>query len=258
MIWPKTKFYVRIVYNVLTKEVKMNTILFDLDGTLLPMDTKKFENIYFQELCLHFKDIIPKDKLINYVWQSTAAMVNNSGLKTNEEVFYESFGNYVGGNIQSFIDEFNTFYDTSFLKVRESVNDVAAIQESVRILKEKGYNLVVATNPLFPEKAIFQRIRWAGFNVTEFSYVSTFEKNHYCKPQLNYYKEILKDIGRTPEECLMVGNDVQEDLVAGKLGIKTFLIKDNILHRTDDEILCDYMGSYADFLSFINTLPDIN
>lgn len=236
----------------------MNTVLFDLDGTLLSMDTKLFEKVYFQELCEYFKDILPRDKLISHIWESTLAMVNNTELRTNEEVFYEEFGKNVGGNTNLFFEKFNEFYDTSFHKVKNFVKFEPSINDSVRILKEKGYTLVIATNPLFPQKAIHHRIRWAGFSPEDFSYISTFEKNHYCKPQLHYYKEILKDIKKEPQECLMVGNDVQEDLIASKLGIKTFLIKDNIIHRTDEDIEYDYCGSYNDFYKFVQKLPGVN
>jgi FMN phosphatase YigB (HAD superfamily) len=135
------------------------------------------------------------------------------------------------------------------------VLDIKCIKESVSILKLKGYTVVLATNPLFPEKAIHHRIRWAGFEPEDFSYISTFEKNHYCKPELKYYEEILKDIDKKPYDCLMVGNDVEEDIIAKKLGLTTYLITNNILHRTDEEIITDYSGEYEDFYKFASELP---
>jgi len=235
----------------------MNTILFDLDGTLLPIDMQLFEKIYFQELCLYFKDLLPSDKLIKFIWDSIKSMVQNLENKTNEKVFFESFREKVNDDITIFENRFNEFYDSNFHKVKEAVKDIPAIRESIKILKDKGYNLVIATNPLFPKKAIYYRIEWAGLNPEDFIYITTFEKNHYCKPQLLYYEEILKDIKKLPEECLMVGNDVQEDLVAAKLGIKTYLITDNILNRGKDKIISDYIGNYEDFLKFVKKLPRI-
>jgi FMN phosphatase YigB (HAD superfamily) len=235
----------------------MNTILFDLDGTLLPMDMKLFEKIYFSELCTYFKDILPPEKLTEYIWKSTTAMVKNTELRTNEEVFFEDFKKNVGENIAIFEDRFNIFYDTNFQKVKDSVKEVPAIKESVRLLKSKGYDIVIATNPLFPRKAIYHRIKWAGFEPEEFMYISSFEQNHYCKPQVHYYSEVLEHIGKNPEECMMIGNDVQEDLVASKLGIKTYLITDNVLHRNNEEIQSDYIGNYDDFLNFVKELPSI-
>jgi FMN phosphatase YigB (HAD superfamily) len=125
-------------------------------------------------------------------------------------------------------------------------------------LKSKGYKLVIATNPLFPLKAILHRINWAGLDPDDFIYISSYEKNHYCKPQVKFYEEVLNGIGRKPEECMMVGNDVQEDLISGSLGVKTFLIKDYLLHRTNEPIKTDYSGSYEDFYQFVDALPLAN
>jgi FMN phosphatase YigB (HAD superfamily) len=235
----------------------MNTILFDLDGTLLPMDINVFMKIYFDEMGTFFSDLIQPKDLINNIWASTETMIKNIENKTNEDVFMEDFGGRITGDLEIFKQRFNEFYDTAFLNVKKSIFEAPYIKESVGLLKEKGYTLVVATNPLFPLKAIKHRIKWAGFEPEDFSYITSYEKNHYCKPQIKFYEEILKDIGKTPEECFMIGNDVQEDLIAGKLGIKTFLINDYLLHRTKDEIVSDYQGSYEDFYNFSNNLPTI-
>jgi len=54
----------------------------------------------------------------------------------------------------------------------------------------------------------------------------------------------------------MVGNDVQEDLPAQQLGIKTYLIEDCLIHRGGD-FATDYRGTYADFYMFSQLLPSI-
>jgi FMN phosphatase YigB (HAD superfamily) len=236
---------------------KLNTILFDLDGTLLSMDMILFEKIYFQELAKDFADIMSPKELAQNIWSSTKAMVQNIEYKTNEEVFMADFTTRMNMKLPILQKRFETFYDTSFLKIKDLVLDVKCIKESVNILKSKGYTVALATNPLFPENAIHHRIRWAGFEPEEFSYISTFEKNHYCKPQLKYYEEILMDIKKNPSECLMVGNDVQEDLIAKKLGMKTYLITNNLLHRTDEEIVTDYTGEYEDFYKYVQELPSL-
>lgn len=235
----------------------MNTILFDLDGTLLPMDMILFEKLYFEELAKDFADIMSPKELAKNVWSSTKNMVENTEYKTNEEIFMTDFTTRMNMELPFLQERFNSFYDTGFLKIKELVLDIKCIKESVSILKSKGYTVALATNPLFPEKAIHHRIRWAGFEPEDFSYISTFERNHYCKPQLKYYEEILKDIGKEPLDCLMVGNDVQEDLIAKKLGMKTYLITNHMLHRTKEEITTDYTGKYENFYEFVLSLPTI-
>lgn len=235
----------------------INTILFDLDGTLLPMDMKAFEKLYFGAMAEYLKDLIGPKELVKNIWASTNAMIANVEYKTNEEIFMEDFKTRIDGDIVTYKERFDKFYDEEFIKVKAAVYESKLMQESVKLLKEKGYKLVIATNPLFPLKAIHHRIRWAGFEPSEFQYITCYEQNHYCKPQLKYYDEILKEIEKTPEECMMVGNDVQEDLIAGKLGLKTFLIKDCLLHRTEDEIAADYQGDYEGFYEFVKGLPSL-
>jgi len=236
----------------------MNTILFDLDGTLLPMDINAFMELYFRELSYAFKDLINGEELGRNIWASTKVMVENVEERVNEEIFMEDFSRRVNGDIEEYKNRFDEFYDTGFLKVKGSVYESEYIKKSIALLKVKGYNLVIATNPLFPQKAILHRIHWAGLNSEDFSYISSYEKNHYCKPQIKFYEEILKDIGKAAEECMMVGNDVQEDLIAGKLGMKTYLINDHLLHRTKEDIKTDYEGSYEDFYKYVCSLPKIN
>jgi len=234
----------------------IDILLFDLDVTLLPMDIDEFTHMYFRELSKAFSDLIEPERLVKYVWAATMDMINNSGQRTNEEAFMESFAKLVGyDKIQTYKERFDAFYDQGFLNTRQCVKDVQAMKESMRILKEKGYHVAIATNPLFPRKAIVYRIQWAGFKPEDFIYISCFENNRFCKPNVAFYREVLKEIGKQPHQCIMVGNDVQEDLVASALGIKTFLITDYMLHRGGEPIQCTYKGSYEDFYEFVKQLP---
>lgn len=235
----------------------MNTIIFDLDGTLLPVDMKTFMDIYFREIGIHFNELMNGKELVEHVLSSTKAMLTNSENRTNEEIFMEDFTSRISGDIEVYKDKFNSFYDSAYLKVKDSTSETPFIKKSVELLKQKGYHLVIATNPLFPLKAILHRIKWAGLNPDDFIYISSYEKNCFCKPSLKFYKEILRDINQDPSLCLMVGNDVQEDLVAAKLGMETFLIEDYMLHRTEDKIVTNYRGRYEDFYKFVHGLPSL-
>jgi HAD superfamily hydrolase (TIGR01549 family) len=234
----------------------VDTFLFDLDGTLLPMDLDEFTRLYFCEIGREFKDIMEPETLVKYIWSCTKDMISNTERRTNEEVFMDSFAKLVGEDKLNFYRErFDRFYDTAFLKTKKCIGSVPCIRESVYILKDKGYQVAIATNPLFPEKAILHRIRWAGLKPEDFIYISCYERNCYCKPNKEFYEEVLEEIGKKPEQCIMVGNDVQEDLIAGCLGMKTYLITDYLIHRTGEPIKCTYKGTYQDFYRFVMGLP---
>lgn len=235
----------------------LDTFLFDLDGTLLPLDMDLFIKIYFGEMGKDFSDIIDPKKLVDLIWEATGEMVRNTEYKTNEEVFMNKFSQLIEGDLDIYRKRFDAFYDNGFLKSRQAVFDHPMVRSSIELLKEKGYQLVIATNPIFPLKAILHRIQWAGLNADDFIYISSYERNHFCKPQVQFYQEVIEAIGKKPCQCMMVGNDVQEDLVAASLGMKTFLIDNYMIHRTQEEIITTYRGSYEDFYDFVSQLSPV-
>lgn len=212
-------------------------ILFDLDGTLLPMDQDVFVKAYMKGLAAY---MVPHgydpQLLLEGLWKGTGAMVQNDGAKTNEVVFWEVFSAIVGKDARKDEAIFRTFYETEFQKAKAACRFVPRAAEIVRDLKKRGFQVVLATNPLFPAIATQNRIRWAGLTPEDFDLYTTYEHSSSCKPNLAYYREIMAKIGSTPEECLMVGNDVEEDMVAQDLGMKTFLLTDCLINRKKADI----------------------
>lgn len=230
----------------------INTFLFDLDGTLLPMNMKKFIKIYFEELAKKLKEYIPLEKTSEYIWEATKYMVKNIDSEvSNQEAFQIHFDKISNQKFQKLFPILDDFYKNEFVKAKKACSTEPLVREIIDILKEKGYTIVVATNPLFPKRAMLHRIEWAGLQEKEFQLITSYENMHACKPNIQYYREILDIIGKEPEECIMIGNDVQEDLVAGQLDISTFLVEDYIIHREKSIPKCDYKGSYKDLKNLI-------
>lgn len=215
----------------------ITTVLFDLDGTLLPMDQEVFIKDYFGRLA---KKLAPygyePKKLIEAVWAGTKAMVKNTGKKTNEAAFWEAFDKYFGYPASKDASVHQDFYHNEFNAVKNVCGFDPMAARIVGWLKQKNIRLVLATNPLFPSIATENRIRWAGLDPQDFEYFTTFENSHYCKPNLDYYREIMDKLHLKPEECLMVGNDVQEDMVAEQLGMKVFLLTDCLINKAGEDI----------------------
>ena len=236
---------------------KLTTVLFDLDGTLLPIDGEAFEAIYFKGLSSYFLDKYEPKEFIRIIWSATKAMVKDTSSKTNEEAFMEALQLIVNDDITWMQERFNQFYLNEFDQIRLAVTPNVYMQKAVKLLKEKGYRCIIATNPMFPKIAIEKRIIWTGCDRDDFDYVTSFEKNHYCKPQLKFYEEVLNDMNLNAEECLMVGNDINEDMIVSKLNIKTYLITNHVMQN---EVIPDsvtYSGKYENFYEFVENLAPI-
>lgn len=236
----------------------INTFIFDLDGTLLPMDMEVFLNKYFSELSIKFKDLFSQKELTAHVWASTTYMIKNKDpLITNEEAFFSDFYKRISYGPEIISPLFEDFYINDFKRIMTATRQEVIMVEAIKLLKEKGYKVVIATNPIFPELAINQRVQWGGFSIQDFEFITSFEKMHFCKPHLEFYHEVLDKVGKNPDECMMVGNDVEEDMVAKKLGIQTYLIEDCIICRENNKENIDFMGTYKDFFEFITSLPEV-
>lgn len=236
--------------------MKITTILFDLDRTLLPMDNDEFTKGYFKLLV---KKLAPygyePQKLIDGIWAGTAAMLKNDGTKSNEQAFWEKFEEMFGEKALEDKPLFDEFYKKEFQNAKAfcGYNPKAAI--AVHTIKEMDFRIALATNPIFPSTATESRIRWAGFEPNDFELYTTYENIGYCKPNPDYYREIAKRLGADTEQCLMVGNDVTEDMEAAqKAGMSVFLLTDCLINKERKDISPYSRGSFEQLMDFANKL----
>lgn len=230
--------------------VKM--VLFDLDGTLLPMDMDEFTGGYFKLLA---KKAIPHGyeakSLEKAVWHGTAAMVKNDGSCKNEDAFWNDFTAIYGEEAIKDKGLFDEFYANEFQEAKRFCGYNPEAAETVRWIRDHGFRIALATNPLFPAIATESRIRWTGLEPGEFEFYTTYENIGWCKPNLDYYREMLRRTGLKGEECLMVGNDVTEDMVAAELGMKVFLLTDCLINKAGEDISQYPHGSFSDLREYV-------
>ncbi len=235
--------------------MKITTILFDLDGTLLPMDQDRFTEAYFKMLT---KKLLPHGyepkKLIDSIWVGTAAMVRNTGQQTNEEAFWKKFTELNGEQVLADKSLFEEFYQKDFQQVKDFCGYNPKAAQMVAALKQRGFRLALATNPIFPAVATESRIGWAGLAPEDFEWYTTYENSSYCKPNPDYYRALLEKLKVQPEECLMVGNDASEDAAALKAGMSFFLLTDCLINKENKDISEYPQGDFDKLLEFVNEL----
>lgn len=234
----------------------MNTILFDLDGTLLPMDVDVFTKGYFGALA---KRCIPLgfdgDALVGAVWRGTKAMVANDGALSNEERFWQVFSSVLGEKVLTMKEEFEDFYHREFRELSSFTQPNPFAKPCVDVLRDKGYTVALATNPLFPFSGMEARLAWLGLAPRDFDLITSYENTAWAKPNLGYYHHILQTLDKAPGDCLMVGNDPVEDMCAAEVGIDVYLVTDCMVNGEGVDTSGWKQGSFADFYAYATALP---
>lgn len=225
------------------------TVLFDLDGTLLPMDADAFVKVYFKGLSSALGAIEGKsaDAVISSVWAATKRMIENDGSRTNSEVFWSEFPKVIGSNNGEYQKVSDAYYTSAFNDVKVSTSENPYARRVIDALRKKGIRVVLATNPIFPRAAVVTRLAWIGLSESDFDYITTYETESFCKPNPKYYESILKRLSITPDECVMVGNDEHEDMHAAmKAGIDTYCVTDCAL-KSESHPYSGKKGSMKEF-----------
>ena len=235
--------------------MQLDAILFDLDGTLLPMDQDTFTKGYFQELAraLAFLDMEP-EKLVEAVWAGTKAMVKNTGEVSNDTVFWQVFSRFSGRDAAPFRAASDRFYTHEFHNARKFTGDNSLAREAVALARTKAKAVILATNPLFPMAGQATRLSWIGLTPADFDLVTSYESDSFCKPNPLYYRSICQRMGLSPENCLMIGNDDTEDMyAAAEPGMACYLVTDcRIPHPTRP--WQGPMGSFVEMLDHLRQL----
>ena len=234
-------------------------IFFDMDGTLLPMDTDEFLQAYFKEITCYFADLgyeNPKE-LLDCVLKGTMAACKPHPDVLNAGVFWQTFSSLSGISRKGFEDRMQKFYEGPYNNIGKDLESCSTSAAILRTLKEKGYPLYLTTMPLFPSIAVTQRLRWVGIDAGVFEYLTTYENSYEVKPSLDYYRRVIDRAGVLPKDVLMVGNHTTEDLAILELGCDAYLVCDHLIDKVSYDLSTVKHGSLQDFYEFVLSLPAI-
>jgi FMN phosphatase YigB (HAD superfamily) len=200
------------------------TLLLDLDGTLLDVEMRSFLEAFFPLAAARFGAPGETLRISQAMAEAARAMMEaRDGARTVDLVFLEAFAAAVGRTPEAVRSTFADFYREEFERMHRLVRPIPGARAFVTGALERGYELVLATNPVFFLDPIRARLRWAGLADIPFALVTGAELMHWTKPHLGYFRQILAMTGRRPEQCLMIGDDPRMDMAAKKAGIATWL-----------------------------------
>lgn len=232
----------------------IKAILFDLDGTLLPGDLNTQLGAYLSRLKAYAEAFVPElaPTLKRDIPEICMELVADKNPNTTVfDKFWSRYCARTGADVEQVEPLFETFYQTDYGRVGEMYTPVPAIAEAIALCRARKWKRIVATNSFYPRSAIEWRLKWAGLAPEAFDDVTSYTNMHFTKPHAEYYREAAALAGTAPEECAMVGNHGAEDMSAGKLGMKTFLLTDFAM---EDEGYAGDRGSYQELLAWLQKL----
>lgn len=203
----------------------IKAVLLDMDNTLLLNPDTVFAQRFLQLWDDHFStagiDDAPKRlrralRIMGY---------KQRGNISNWAVIVREMGN---GDAETEIEPLlDRFYADVYPELASCIAPVDGAADLIYRLRESDYQVVIATNPLYPEKAIKQRMAWAGLPLDDdlYEFISSADTMHFSKPDPAYYGELLGRVGVEPDEALMVGDSLRNDIQpAQTVGLRTFHI----------------------------------
>ncbi len=233
----------------------IKAVFYDLDGTLLPMDVNSFAKGYLGMLAGKLSPLgLEPETIINSVWAGVKAMYKNDGSTTNKELFWLAFEKFTGKSRAGFLEASDAFYDNEFQAAKRFTSENPLAPKAVELAAQNGRKVILATNPVFPKNAQVTRLSWIGLSADDFELITDYESDCFTKPNPQYYLSICERIGIAPEECLMVGNDVTEDMMgASKAGLSCFLVTDHII-ESDKFEWGGPSGDFEELLKYLEAL----
>lgn len=224
------------------------TLLLDLDGTLLDIEFSFFLGPLVEGIHSFFSELLDMDTFRDGLFGGTEAIMVNPRKdgETNMEGFNQAFSRITGIEVDEVEKRFRKYYTEVFPTLSGYGRPVDGAEKFVRRAVDKGYTLCLATNPIFPLSAVMERLRWSGIGPEHFSFIPGLENMSTCKPRVDYYLQLTRILGVEPAECLMVGNDMEQDLPASEVGMGTFLVDRHVVSRGRTDLVPDARGSLED------------
>jgi FMN phosphatase YigB (HAD superfamily) len=224
-------------------------LLLDLDGTLIQFNLNLFIQEYLRQIQRHFSHYSFAKFVPDWILKGTERMLSNKGTMTNKQVFLNYFQQKSGLSEEEMWEIFLHFYKSDYNHLKDITEPVKGARVFLEAAKSQGYRLVIATQPVFPEIAIQKRLLWAGVGHLSYDLITNIENMHACKPHRYYFQQILDLLDTQHDKCLMIGNDAEMDLAAGKIGIKTYFLNTDAVNIVNSK--AHYQGDFRNLAQLL-------
>lgn len=230
-------------------------ILFDMDGTLLEFGEREFELAYMSRVESFLERRLPdKSKaIVAGIGKAVAAMRNNHTVYSNETRFWQCVEASSGLQQTELEPLFRSYYAGDYIQIGQGYQANPVMIEIVETLAAKGYQLVVATNPMLPQIANEYKLQWCRLGHMKWREITGFENYSRCKPNPQYYQQICNRLKIAPQQCTMIGNSLTDDLPAVQIGMEFYFLLDE--HDNQQSNYAGLKGTRKDLLQVVKELP---
>jgi len=228
------------------------TILFDLDGTLLDVDMRRYIPAYVQGLADCVADTVSHEVASRTLLELVHELIQrDSGDESNNRWYLERAASRFGLDPDALQGRFAVWFSGGLTTLDSLMKPAPLARPIVESCLQRGQRVVIATNPVFPRPVIASRLRRAGLDDLDLTLITHSDNSRRCKPNPEYFYDILDNLDSTATECLMVGNDTSHDLAARRAGIATFLVDTWLIDRARGDFVSDYRGNHALLQAFL-------
>lgn len=233
---------------------EINTLLFDLDGTIIDI-SKRAEILFYLRAFKRFKKYFNPVSFYFSFWKSLRSLQTHDTNRSNYDVFIEKMARY-GRTTPQVMDLLaSELVENDFQSLGKFFTPVPGAREAIELAYQLGYSLAIVTNPVFPRKTVLYRMEWAGLRAENFLFITSSQDMNRCKPSVEFYKSLLTRLNLKPEKCLMIGNTPVDDLPAHDAGIRTFLVETPLSIKTVRKSIADprldARGTYTDLMHWL-------
>lgn len=192
----------------------INTILFDLDGTLI--DTNELIiSTYLHTLEKYFPGKYKREDVLPFLGPT----------------LHEVFGNMDPDRVEEMVLEYRTY---NLANHDALVKEFVGVMETIETLKKKGYKLAIVTTKR--EDVAFKGLRLMKLDPF-FDVMIAYDHVKKVKPDPEPIFLALEKLDSKPEETLMVGDNFHDVLAGKNAGTKTAGVAWTIKGR-------DYLAKY--------------
>jgi FMN phosphatase YigB (HAD superfamily) len=220
----------------------IKVVLLDLDATLIRVQTEVFVREYVRGLSERLAEALqlPPERCAQAL--RSAAQAIGADLDpscSNRAVFERSLAESLAIPPALLRDIFERAHAVVYPLLAPLVAPEPAALPLLERLLAREIAFAVITNPFFSLEAICQRMVWGNLPLDlPYALITSLDEMHFAKPRPHFYEEVLARIGLEPDQAIMVGDDLYNDIApAQAVGMHAYWINgERTLHNFAAEV----------------------